>query len=303
MFTAQAISMAVDALGSGAGRASGASMDSSEEQDTGIPPTQKKKLWALTKQAGSKTIQMAKDMKKIASSGAGMLGINFSLGAILKQSQIFTGIMGSLFQILGAVVDVFMAPLIPFFIPLMQKMATTLIPWAQRKEEQFATWIQQMLDTSDGPIAFLGNLLKEGLMNTARWIWQSISQSNFISKAVWNNETAPIVNLLRTTLKLVGAYIAGQMAGGLVGSTIGSAFGPAGAALGAKIGTNVGGKLFAGVAGAAMLQGRFSGGETPVSVEVKGPDNQQLRVNQYKSADRQRVIIESEGTDFTGEIQ
>jgi len=303
MFTAQAISMAVDALGSGAGRASGASMDSSEEQDTGIPPTQKKKLWALTKQAGSKTIQMAKDMKKIASSGAGMLGINFSLGAILKQSQIFTGIMGSLFQILGAVVDVFMAPLIPFFIPLMQKMATTLIPWAQRKGEQFATWIQQMLDTSDGPIAFLGNLLKEGLMNTARWIWQSISQSNFISKAVWNNETAPIVNLLRTTLKLVGAYIAGQMAGGLVGSTIGSAFGPAGAALGAKIGTNVGGKLFAGVAGAAMLQGRFSGGETPVSVEVKGPDNQQLRVNQYKSADRQRVIIESEGTDFTGEIQ
>ena len=88
--------MAVDVLGSGAGRASGASMGSSEEQDTGIPPTQKKKLWALTKQAGSKTIQMAKDMKKIASSGAGMLGINFSLGAILKQSQIFTGIMGSI---------------------------------------------------------------------------------------------------------------------------------------------------------------------------------------------------------------
>ena len=128
MFTPQAITMAVDVLSGGVGKASGASSGASGEQDTGMPPTQKKKLWALTKQAGSKTIQMAKDMKKIASSGAGMLGINFSLGAILKQSQIFTGIMGSLFQILGAVVDVFMAPLVPFFIPLMQKISKEIMP-------------------------------------------------------------------------------------------------------------------------------------------------------------------------------
>ena len=303
MFTPQAISMAVDVLSGGVGQAAGAASGATEEQDTGIPPTQKKKLWALTKQAGSKTIQMAKDMKKIASSGAGMLGINFSLGAILKQSQIFTGIMGSLFQILGAVVDVFMAPLIPFFIPLMQKMATTLIPWAQRTGEKFSGWIQEMLDLSDGPVAFLGNMLKEGLMNTARWLWQSISQSNFISKAIWNNETAPIVNLIKSTLKLVGAYIVGQMVGGIAGRALGSAFGPAGAAIGGKVGMAVGGRLALAGGGAAMLQGRFSSGETPISVEVKGPDNQQLRVNQYKSADRQRVIIESEGTDFTGEIQ
>jgi len=34
------------------------------------------------------------------------VGINFSVAAILKQSQLFTGMVGSLFQILGALADV-----------------------------------------------------------------------------------------------------------------------------------------------------------------------------------------------------
>jgi len=40
-------------------------------------------------------------------------GISFSLASILKQSQLFTGFLGSLFQILGGMVDLMLVPLIP----------------------------------------------------------------------------------------------------------------------------------------------------------------------------------------------
>ena len=41
------------------------------------------------------------------------LGLQFSVAAILKQSQIFTGFIGSLFQILGAFVDVALMSVFP----------------------------------------------------------------------------------------------------------------------------------------------------------------------------------------------
>ena len=44
------------------------------------------------------------------------MGIEVSLKSMLKQSQIFTSYVGSLFQIFGAMVDVMLAPLMPILI-------------------------------------------------------------------------------------------------------------------------------------------------------------------------------------------
>ena len=42
-----------------------------------------------------------------------MAGIDIGVGALLKQSQIFTGFLGNLFAIVGALIDTVLAPLAP----------------------------------------------------------------------------------------------------------------------------------------------------------------------------------------------
>ena len=61
------------------------------------------------------------------------LGIQLSIAAILKQSQLFTGFVGAIFQILGGFIDVLLAPLAPIlrsflqlgvkFFPTLQKIS------------------------------------------------------------------------------------------------------------------------------------------------------------------------------------
>ena len=196
--------------------------------------------------------------------------------------------------------DAFLAPLMPYFTNVFRNMVTW-IPWAREKGEQFAAWIQKILDTTDGPMAFIGEFIKQALTNTAKWIWSQISESNIISKMVFGNDKSLMANILGTFLKLATAALLGALIGGILG-------GPLGAAIGARAGLAIGGygmaqNRFGGSGGGAAPAAATGAGGLPISVEVIGPDNQQLRVNQYKAADRQRVTITNEGTDFTGEIK
>ena len=50
-------------------------------------------------------------------------GINVGVAAILKQSQIFTGTVGTLFQILGAFIDVILAACMPIIVPALVLLA------------------------------------------------------------------------------------------------------------------------------------------------------------------------------------
>jgi hypothetical protein len=54
------------------------------------------------------------------------MGIQMGLAGILKQSQIFTSTIGSIFQIFGAFVDVILAPFVPMFIPAIRWLARQL---------------------------------------------------------------------------------------------------------------------------------------------------------------------------------
>tara|TARA_R100001129_G_scaffold42600_1_gene29302 strand:+ start:3522 stop:4394 length:873 start_codon:yes stop_codon:yes gene_type:complete len=110
---------------------------------------------------------------KMAGKASGLMGINFSIGSLLKQSQLFTGVLGTIFQILGAMVDAFLAPLMPYFVKLIRRMVTW-IPWAQEKGEQFANWIQKILDTTNGPMGFIKKFLTDGLTNTLSLIGEII---------------------------------------------------------------------------------------------------------------------------------
>ena len=90
-------------------------------------------------------------LTKLVSSIAGKFGIQFSIASIMKQSQIFTGALGSIFQILGAFVDVMLAPFMPMFTRLLQRMVTW-IPLVQEKAEAAAAWLENAWFTSSGVV-------------------------------------------------------------------------------------------------------------------------------------------------------
>ena len=73
------------------------------------------------------------------------LGLQVNLASMLKQSQVFTNFMGTIFQLFGALVDVMLAPLIPVFFPFIRMMASA-IPHLQRFSESFANSVITGLD-------------------------------------------------------------------------------------------------------------------------------------------------------------
>jgi hypothetical protein len=94
-------------------------------------------------------------LSKMTKSIAGKFGIQFSMASILKQSQIFTGALGTIFQILGAFVDVMLAPFMPLFVRLIKRMVSW-IPLIQEKAEEAAKWLENAWFTNEGDVgAFL----------------------------------------------------------------------------------------------------------------------------------------------------
>ena len=97
--------------------------------------------------------------KKLLSKGMGMMGINLSLSTLLRQSQLFTGILGALFQILGGFVDVILMPFMPFFTKAIQLLAAQ-IPKVREIAQKVFNW----LNTNVFPV------IKKGM----DWIWGKI---------------------------------------------------------------------------------------------------------------------------------
>ena len=87
------------------------------------------------------------------------MGINVGISSILKQSQIFTGTIGSMFQILGALVDVILAPFLPIIVPIIRLMGN-MIPIIHKT-------IQGILNWYDGN---LSGYIDQGLDRFGSWI-------------------------------------------------------------------------------------------------------------------------------------
>ena len=64
-----------------------------------------------------------KEEKNQATSLKKLAGIDISIAAMLKQSQIFTGFLGSVFQLIGMLVDVILAPLAPYLFKIDYSIA------------------------------------------------------------------------------------------------------------------------------------------------------------------------------------
>jgi len=116
--------------------------------------------------------QMNKGMKKMGGA-AGMMGISTSMSSLLRQSQLFTGLMGALFQVVGAFIDVLVAPFMPGLFKLVAMLAKG-IPWAQK----FAKLTFVVLDTLIGkPIMFIMRLIigwYKIVFKLYGWVWGTL---------------------------------------------------------------------------------------------------------------------------------
>jgi len=122
-----------------------------------------------------KTSRVLSDMAKFAKITAGSL----TIGAAVKNSKIASGFLGTMAQMLGALVDVFLMPFIPLLIPIMKVMAG-LIKWLVRFMEDpgaamkeawnaFFPWLKEKWET-----------FWENIQDTSQW-------GDFIPEINWEN--------------------------------------------------------------------------------------------------------------------
>jgi len=145
----------------------------------GEAPEGKKDLRSLVSNVG----RMAKGFKQALSKKAGLVGINFGLASLLKQSQLFTGFIGSIFQIVGGFIDVLLAPFMPFAFKILGYVAKA-IPFVQEKLTAFTEWIGGIWEASDGIGDFIKNVMLEGaqvIMNWGQSLWDMVG-----NKAFWS---------------------------------------------------------------------------------------------------------------------
>ena len=87
--------------------------------------------------------------KQIASFSKSSLGVQFSLAAMLRQSQIATGFLSAMFQVLGAIMDSFLVAFAPTLFSAIAAMSK-LIPVARKIGEETVGSVNDMRDRLQG---------------------------------------------------------------------------------------------------------------------------------------------------------
>ena len=145
---------------------------------------------------GSGQSGRAKQEKNLAQQLKRLAGIDLGLGALLKQSQIFTGYMGNLFAIVGAIIDTVLAPLAPLAFKALAALGKKIPAIGKMAEE----WIPRIVDRVTKMVQGFDGFMK-------KW-WPS--WSGFILKAIG------ILMAINVSLRFIRA--SGSMAYGITGA-------------------------------------------------------------------------------------
>ena len=125
----------------------------------------------------SKMGQLAKSGLSMGKNVAKMAGVNLGIASLLRQSQLFTGVVGMIFQIIGAFIDILLIPFMPLITLTMRLVAKLLPP--MMKVALFLNGIVQhganLLEKFyEWAFSWAGKLMTEfweGLNHLGRLIW------------------------------------------------------------------------------------------------------------------------------------
>ena len=201
---------------------------------------------------------MGKNMKK--SLGA-TLGIKFGTASLLKQSQVFTGFVGSIFQLFGAMVDVILAPFLPVLIPGIRKLAET-IPYIRQYAQNIFDFLDRTLfewirngigllpdNIKDKLVPALAALITGAFFLKILGLWGPfrVLSKLFVGKPLWALATKGIPKILgfgvKMLAKLPGIGALTKMVAGGVGKVVtklGGLVGEAGKTIGTAIKNQIG---------------------------------------------------------------
>ena len=84
------------------------------------------------------------------------LGFQLTFANMLKQSQVFTGTLNAIFQVVGALIDITLAPFMPLIVKFLQKAIPRLLDFAER----MAQWVRGELAQLD-EMGLAGYLIKK----------------------------------------------------------------------------------------------------------------------------------------------
>ena len=135
-------------------------------------------------------VKLTQGTGKLVKGMAGKAGISMGVAGILKQSQLFTGFVGALFQILGAFIDVLLAPLMPIMFKALTWVAKG-IPYVQKGMAKLTEWIgigwqatKKFFGTVFGAIGGFFKNAWENVKSKDFWLGLLKSAGNFIWKII-----------------------------------------------------------------------------------------------------------------------
>ena len=141
--------------------------------------------------------------KKLLGKGMGMLGINLSLSSLLRQSQLFTGILGALFQILGGFVDVILAPFMPLFVSVIRKLAS-FIPIVAEYAQKLYDW----LETNVFPIIKKGfDWIWGHIEGAVSWIKEHMPEIKEYVMSFWSDKAKPFLETAWETIQSIWGWL------------------------------------------------------------------------------------------------
>lgn len=163
---------------------------------------------ASAKKVARNIVDMTKYLKVIT--GA------FTVGAMIKQSKVASGFLGTIAQLIGALIDVFLMPFIPLLIPLMKGLAG-LVKWFMRFMDDPMGAIKEAMSGLKGIIA-------DAVKGLIDFDWSSIFTLDFwkdiITSPNWGELLKMGVGLaglvaifmaLTAPFKLLGALVQGAI--------------------------------------------------------------------------------------------
>ena len=150
------------------------------------------------------------------------LGIKLGTASILKQSQVFTGFIGTIFQLMGALVDVILAPFLPILIPGI-KLIAKMIPYVSQYAQNIfdfldRTLFQWLRDFGGGlpdslknkVVPALSALLVAAFFLKFTGLWNPVKTvlTEFIGRPLWGIISSKLTGLLTKLLKLDADVVA-----------------------------------------------------------------------------------------------
>jgi len=151
--------------------AQGAGQLAGKAAKTATSPGMGKKVTNALIDGPKRMYNLTTGMKKMASKS---LGLSLSIGSMLKQSQLFTGFFGALFQVIGAMVDAFLAPMMPTFFKLITWMAKG-VPKAAKAGQAISDWVGKFFSGGfKNALIMIKDLFLNSLKGLANVLWKGV---------------------------------------------------------------------------------------------------------------------------------